>query len=130
MHQLTPISGTRIVALPAALDAVAVPPGALMLRFAADEAFVTTALGSEKVGDPHAIVVPDAGFAGVWLSMHKAQDFLERSCEWQLPKQRPAFAQGMVAGIATKLWIEQDRVFFVVPTPFAHDFTERIGEYP
>lgn len=127
MHKLIPISGTRIVALPAALDSLNLSSGSLLLRLAADEAFVTASVDPESVGDRHALVVPDGGFAGVWLSAPEAMNFLERSCEWELPKQRPAFAQGMVAGIATKLWIEQDRVFFVVPTPFAYDFSERIG---
>jgi len=45
--------------------------------------------------------------------MGAALDFLERSCEWELPRARPAFAQGMVAGLPLKLWFEPERVLLI-----------------
>jgi hypothetical protein len=54
-------------------------------------------------------------------------DFLTRECEWELPRDRPAFAQGAVAGLAMKLWFEHGRVLFVVPAPFAHELEERLN---
>ena len=125
--QIQPIPGTRIVAKPAALDAATFPAEALVLRFAPDEAFVTASITAESISDPYAIVVADGGFAGVWLETTAALDFLQRSCEWRLPDQRPAFAQGMVAGLAMKLWFEQEKVLLLVPAPFAHDLQERLA---
>lgn len=126
MHALNRIGGTRIVATPAALDTAHWPSDALVLRLAADEVFVTAAVTAAAIADPHAIVAPDGGFAGVWLPTAEALDFLERTCEWEIPHDRPAFAQGMVAGLAVKLWLEEDRVLFVVPAPFATELAERM----
>lgn len=121
------ISGTRIVAKPAAIDSATFPADSLVLRFAPDEAFVTAPLAADIVDDPYAIVEPDGSFAGIWLERATALDFLQRTCEWRLPDERPAFAQGMVAGLAMKLWFEQERVLLMVPAPFAHDLQERIN---
>ena len=126
MYQLNRIAGTRIIATPSALDNLKTSASALVLRLAPDELFVDQIIAAEQVEDLHAIVVPDAGLAGMWMPADEALDFLERSCEWELPSQRPAFAQGMVAGIATKLWFEADRVLFVVPAPFIEEFAERL----
>ena len=38
-----------------------------------------------------------------------------------------AFAQGAVAGIATKLWFEAGRVLLIVPAPLIADFEERMA---
>lgn len=127
MHALNRIGGTRIVATPTALDAAHWPSDALVLRLAADEVFVTAPVAADTIADPHAIVAPDGGFASVWLPTAEALDFLERACEWELPHDRPAFAQGMVAGLAVKLWLEEERVLFVVPAPFAMELAERMG---
>lgn len=124
MPELKRFAATRIVATPAALDAARWPQDALALRIAPDEVLVTAAVSAEIVNDPHAIVVPDAGFAGVWIDADEALDFLERSCEWELPAARPAFAQGAVAGLPVKLWFEQERVLFIVPAPYAADLEE------
>lgn len=124
---LNRIQGTRIVATPVALDAAHWPSDAVVLRLAADEAFVTTAISMAEIDDPHAIVAPDGGFIGGWLPMADALDFLERTCEWEAPHARPAFAQGMVAGLPVKLWFETERVLFVVAAPYANDLAERMA---
>ena len=127
------VSAIRIVSTPAALDAAQWPSATLVLRLASDEVWVVSELTSlaETSGilthDPHAIVMPDASFAGLSLPADEARRFLERTCEWALPSERPAFAQGAVAGLAMKLWFEQDRVLLIVPAPFAHELEERIG---
>ena len=121
------IAGSRVVAAPAALDAARWPQGALAWRIAPDEVFVTTAISREVVDDPHAIVEPDDGFVGVWVDAGRALDFLERSCQWELPDERPAWAQGAVAGLPVKLWIEPDRVWIIVPAPYARDLEERLS---
>lgn len=127
-NQLQRISGTRIVATPVALDAATWPAASLALRIAPDEVFVTGTVAAEVVADPDAIVVADAGFAGTWLEMAQGLDFLERHCEWRLPEQRPAFAQGMVAGLPMKLWFEPERVLLLVPAPYSTDLEVRMGE--
>lgn len=121
------INATRIVATPAALGAAAWPD-ALVLRVAPDEVIVLAAVGQDGIlsHDPHAIVVAETGFVSVWLPAEEALDFLERCCEWELPHARPAFAQGMIAGLPMKLWLESDRVLFITPAPFAVDLGERL----
>lgn len=126
MPVLNRIQGTRIVAAPAALDAVRWPDGALVMRLAADEVFVTAPVAVDALADPHAIVAPDAGFVGLWLSTAEALDFLERTCEWEVPQARPAFAQGMVAGLPVKLWLTEERILLLVPAPYATDLQERL----
>jgi hypothetical protein len=123
---LNRISATRIVATPAALDAATWPAEALVLRFAPDEVFITPPAEQVSLTDPHTIVIAEGGYAGLWLSATEALDFLERACEWELPSERPAFAQGAVAGIPAKLWLETERVLFIIPAPYAADFEERL----
>ena len=129
-HKLTPtrFPGTRIVAAPVALDSARWPQGAIVLRTARDEAFVLAVVLPDAIDDPHAIVVADAGYAGVWLSTVEALAYLERHCEWQPPNARPAFAQGMVGGLATKLWFEHERVLMLVPATLVEDLSERLIE--
>ena len=127
MPALNRLPATRIVATPVTLDEIIWPEEALVLRFAPDEVLVMPPLGAVPVRDPHAIIIADGGFAGVWLTAGEALAFLERACEWEIPGERPAFAQGSVAGIATKIWLEDERVLFMVQAPYAHDFEERLG---
>jgi len=116
---------TRIVATPAALDAVVWPDEAIVLRIAPDEALVSATLGPNDVADPHAIVEPETGFCGLWCNRGESAAFLWRECDWELPAHRPAFAQGAIAGLPVKLWLTDDQVLFVVAAPFAADFAER-----
>lgn len=124
MPELERISATRIIAAPDALNTLRRP---MLMRVAADEAIVIGSFEESLAGDPHAIIQPETGFMGVWLSADFARSFLERACEWEPPPVTPAFAQGSVAGIPAKLWFERDRVLFLVPAPYAHDFEERIA---
>lgn len=117
---------TRIVATPTALDSIQYPADSIVLRIAADEVLIAPP-AEINVNDPHAIILPDGSFCGVWLTASAAQRILERECEWKLPHQRPAFAQGAVAGIPVKLWLEVERVFMVVQAPFVVEFEERIA---
>lgn len=126
MPALKQIHAIRIAATPAALDAIRWPADALVLRTAPDEVWTTAVLSHADVPDPHAILVPETGFAGVWLPAAKAYALLEQSCEWPLPDARPALAQGLVAELPLKLWLTEDAVFFLVPVPYAADFEERL----
>ena len=126
MLALERLNATRIVALPRAIDTAVWPDDALAFRLAADEVLVTAAEAATAVDDPHAIVEHETGFSFVWLEHVTAVDFLERECDWELPDERPAFAQGLVAGLPLKIWFERERVLFVVASPFAADLTERL----
>ena len=89
----------HVVALAPAIDAAVWPEGAVVLRTAPDEALALAASMPQVAGDPHAIVRFDEGYAAIWLSSEEARERLARTCEWELPSQRPAFAQGAVAGL-------------------------------
>ena len=56
VRALERLSGTRIVALPQAIDAAVWPNGALAFRLAPDEVFVTGVVNATTVDDPHAIL--------------------------------------------------------------------------
>lgn len=126
MPALERFTGTRVVALPRAIDAAVWPEGTLAFRLAPDEVLVTPAVNVTAVDDPHAIVELESGFSAVWLDHVAAIDLLERECDWELPQDRPAFTQGLVAGLPVKVWFERDRVLFVVASPLAADLTERL----
>jgi hypothetical protein len=119
-------SATRIVARPDALDSAQWPEGALAFRLAPDEVLVTAVVHASAINDPHAIVERETGFSWAWLDRETAIDFLERECDWELPHTLPALAQGLVAGLHVKVWLEADRVLFIVASPFAADFMEAL----
>ncbi|MGB0384807.1 MAG: hypothetical protein ACPGWR_08300 [Ardenticatenaceae bacterium] len=123
------LQATRIVSTPAALDTIQAPNDRLVLRTAADELLIIPPAPAQDVAlaDPYAIVVEDASYSAIWLDAQHAQRFLSHACQWELPSQRPAFAQGAVAGIATKLYFEQKRVLLIVPTPYAAEMNDRMA---
>ncbi len=122
------IEATRIVASPDALDAAPWPSDAHALRLARDEVLVMARVSADAVSDPHAIVERESGFAGAWLPTEEAHAFLSSACPFELPSERPAFAQGAVAEIPLKLWLETDRILFVVQRPFVADLVRRMAE--
>lgn len=126
MLELRPISSARFVALPQALDKAQWPPNTLVMRIAPDEILAIPDPGPIQVGDPHAIYASESGFVGGWLSAGDANALLSQHCEWQVPSKRPAFAQGAIAGIPAKVWLDSDQVLFVIPAPYRREFEERI----
>ncbi len=120
------LEATRIVAAPAALDAGDWPENAIVLRTAPDEVLLLGVVNEDAVSDPHAILIADTSFVGVWLDHDVAIERLSRTCEWRLPSERPAFAQGAVADLPLKLWLEADRVLIIAPAPYATDLVERV----
>lgn len=119
------IPATRVVSTPTAIDAATVPSTAVALRLAPDELLVLGA-GPVTVDDEHAIIVADFGWSGTWLEAMVAAEFLRHSCEWDLPQERPAFAQGMVAHLAVKVWFEPERTLILLPSPLAAELQERL----
>ena len=105
MPALERLRGLRVVADPAALDGARWHgDGVTVLRFAPDDAFAIDA-DDVDVDDEHAIIEPEAGFAGAWLGLDEVVGHLE----WSVPTERPALAQGSVAGrsgeaLAARRW--------------------------
>lgn len=131
------LTATRIVALPSAIDSASWPDGALAFRLAQDEVLVTAAVDAAAIADRHAIVESETGFSFMWLDRPAAIDFLERECDWEPPRgmrqwgngsaaERPALAQGLVAGLPVKVWFEESRVLFIVASPFEADFMKAL----
>lgn len=127
MPELKRLTMTRIVSTPTALDQVVWPTETRVMRIAPDEVLILPELAQIEIDDPHVIVVTESGFAGLWLDASSAAEILAQTCQWELPSSRPAFAQGAVADIPTKLWFEPDQTLFIVPAPYAADFEERLS---
>ncbi len=163
MPVFEPIAGLRVIADPAALDGARWSPGpgtgprprpspgygqgsgvpVTVLRFAPDDAFAIGAV-TVDLEDEHAIVELEAGFVAARLPL----DVVARHVDWALPTERPAFAQGSVAAVPAKLWIEargggpggpdrwegqhgpddrhDEEVLLLTPAAYAHDLAERL----
>ena len=108
----SPLDGWRVIAEPAALDAALWPSGSTVVRISPDDVFVITptAGGSAPVvaADAHAIITPEHGFAGATLSADEVAHVGLHHIEWELSAQRPALAQGRIAGVPAKLVLHAD----------------------
>ena len=124
MRALEPLAGLRVVADPATLDAARWDGADVaVLRFAPDDALGLDASGVE-VPDEHAIVESEVGYAGVWLP---ADDVLPH-LEWPLPTERPALAQGSIAGVPAKLWLPAGgtQVLLLTAAAYADELAGRL----
>lgn len=123
MPALDPLQGLRVVADPGALDAARWEGDDLIvLRFAADDAFGIGARAVE-LDDAHAIVEAESGYVGAWLPIADVVPHLE----WALPTERPVLAQGSIAGVPAKLWIDGDGdALLLTAAAFAHELAERL----
>ncbi len=129
--QFERLTGTRIVAKPEVLDGIIWPSDQLVLRFAPDEIYITPSQdpkGFQKPlgSDSHAIIISEGAFSGAWVAEPAALQLLEQFAEWEIPAQRPLFIQGSIAGIATKLWFTDEKVLFIVNTPYADELQGRL----
>lgn len=124
MPAFEPLRGLRVVADPGALDAARwAGDDILVLRFAPDDAFAIDARTVE-VGDVDAIVEPEAGYIGAWLPL----DDVRPHVEWSLPSERPALAQGSIAGVPAKLWLPRaGDVLLLTAAPYADELAGRLG---
>ena len=124
MPALERLTGVRVVADPAAIDAwvATLDPLTVVIRPAPDDAFAID-VSSAQLEDPHAIVEDERGFVGGWSTL----DRLERHLEWTPPTDRPTLAQGSVAGVPAKLWIvDDDHVLLVAAAAHADVLGERL----
>ncbi len=128
MHgpELTELVFTRIVAAPAALDAVLSDSD---LRLSPDEALSFADADDLRAELPvQAIVEPDAGWSGAWFDEHTLRVRLASLCEWALPT-RPGLGQGLIAGMPAKVWLPANstEALLVVNTAVAHEMEERLA---
>ena len=127
---LEPLHGLRVVADPVALEAARWAGTAVtVLRFAPDDALAIGATGVD-LADPDAIVEPEAGFSGAWLAL----DHVAAHIEWPLPAERPALAQGAIAGVPAKVFLPDGTgagrvgdVLLLTATAYADELTDRLG---
>lgn len=117
------LDAIRVVATPTAIAALS--SDGIVLQVAPDEALILDAT-DVAVDDDHAIVVPDDGFAGVQLPRSEVEDWCEREAEWELPDLVSFFVQGMVAGLAAKIWVNGDTALVITRTSLARDLEERL----
>ena len=120
------MQGTRVVASPTVLDARGWPDGAAALRLAADDLLVIGEVFAD-MGDASAIVEEERGFVGWWLSSDELRDRVMPHLEWPLPDSRPALAQGLIAGVPAKLWLDADRALLLCQAAYAHELEERLA---
>lgn len=126
MLALETVPGLRVVASPEALDSARWGEGTIVLRLAPDDVFC---LGTPavQVADEHAIVAPENGFMGAWLSGDQLVERVTPHIEWPLPAGRPTLAQGAIAGVPAKLWLEDDRALLLCAAAYAQELADRLG---
>ena len=133
MHVLR-APGVRVVASPEALEAAGwqdAGPGPdefepLILRFAPDEAFAVGAKGVH-LDDPDAIVEPELGYTAVMFPVDEFIDVVLPRMEWAIEPTRPAFGQGSIAGVPSKLYIDSTGAATVfVMAAYLDDFLSRL----
>ena len=127
MLALDRLRGVRVVAGASALDTARWEGfgEVVVMRFAPDDVL---ALGARSVDidDEHAIVEEETGFVGAWLSPDELDRVVSR-IEWPLPIRRPILAQGLIAGVAAKLWLAHDGTsLLLTAAPFAEELRARL----
>jgi hypothetical protein len=125
--ELKAVHALRVVAEAAALDAAVWTGPAVgqvtILRVAPDEAIAIDALEVE-VADDHAIVVHEDGLVVATCDLADIQHHVD----WPLPTERPALAQGAVAGVPAKVLIRRDgSVDLYTWAAYGHELATRLG---
>ena len=123
MHAPDVLIGLRVVAKPAAIDAVVAPLGGTVLRIAPDDAIVIGA-ATLTVDDPFAIVEPEYAFVQ-WRLTIAEFDGIKRHIEWPLPDSG-LLGQGLIAGVAAKIVIASDHVLLIVSASLVDELIERL----
>lgn len=126
MLALESLHGIRVVASPETLDRASWSEGTIVLRLAPDDLFAVGA-AQVDVTDEHVIAVPETGFVGTWLTREQLARWVVPHVEWSLPEARPALAQGLIAGVPAKLWLDDDRALLLCAAAYAHELADRLG---
>lgn len=117
------LHGLRVVAKPAAIDAVELPDGATMLRIAPDDAIVAGA-ATLTLDDPFAIIEAEYAFVHWRLTTEEFDDVTDH-IEWPLPAVGH-LGQGLIAGVPAKIMMAADHVLLIVSAGLAHELLERL----
>jgi hypothetical protein len=134
VHELR-APGIRVVAAAEALDRAVwhdEGPGPdefepLVLRFAPDDALAIGATGVD-IADEHAIIERESGFLALMFPADEFADLVVPHLEWPAPMERPAFAQGAIAGVPSKLYIDTTGAAIVfVMAAYVDDLRARLG---
>jgi hypothetical protein len=126
------LHGTRFVAAPSLLDEVTwpdddlLPGGRTFLRLAPDDLLIVHrgSMVAAWQGES-SIQEKESGFVGWWLTPEEL-DHVVAHVDWPLPAERPALAQGLVAGVPAKLWLAEDRALLLCAAAYAHELMERL----
>ena len=130
-----PFPGWRIVAAPAAIDQFvarvrSAPRGqsALFGRIAPDDLFISGVARVEpaEIDDGHAIVAPESGLSVCWMTHREFHGKIAPFVEWPIPTRLPAFAQGHIAYVPAKVWLEHDHVVLATNAAFVADLEDRL----
>ncbi len=120
------LTGWRIIASPAALDAAPWPQRSQVVRISPDDVFLIGDDEPTVPGDPWAIVTPERGFSSATVLDLDA--LAEQHIEWALPAARPALAQGQIAGVPAKLVLRADgSTQLLVASAARHELQERLS---
>ena len=117
------LSGVRVVAKPAAIDAARLPAGTTMLRIAPDDAIVA-GVATLTIDDPYAIIEPEYAFVHWKLTPEEFASVTDH-IEWSLPAEGQ-LGQGLIAGVPAKILIAPDHVLLVVSAGLSHELSERL----
>ncbi|MGD9705535.1 MAG: hypothetical protein AB7Q42_17385 [Acidimicrobiia bacterium] len=126
MLALEPLRGVRVVTSPEVLDNAPWTDRVVVLRFAPDDAMILGTSALEVSGE-HAIVVDETGFVGCWLSPEDLVARVLPHVDWPLPEERPALAQGLVAGVPAKLWLTADQSLLLCAAAYADELSGRLA---
>jgi hypothetical protein len=118
-----PLGGLRVVATPAAIDAMSLPAGAAVLRIAPDDAIVT-GVANATLDDPFAIVEPEFTFVQ-WRLTTDEFGGITHHIEWPLPEPG-ALGQGLIAGVPAKIVMTDDHVQLIVSAGLVHELMARL----
>jgi hypothetical protein len=120
--------GWRVIAEPPALDSAPWPTGAHAVRISPDDVFLIGATAPSVPADPHAIITPEHGFSGAVLTATQTSELAVHHIEWHLPHDRPALAQGQIAGVPAKLVLHADgSALLLVATAARHELEDRVN---
>jgi hypothetical protein len=97
-----------------------------VFRLALDDVLVIGE-GPINLSDDHAIIEPDTGWCALRVSEERALTILVHHAAWDPVPERPVLVQGMVAGLAAKVYLDGDRSMLMVATPLAAELEERLS---
>ena len=118
----------RVIARPEALDALEhAPTRATALRLAPDDLLVLGLTEAPRIDDPDAIVVAERGYVGWTLDDVELAALVRHHVDWEPATDRPALAQGLIAGVPAKLWLADGSALLLCPAAYAAEMEARIA---